>query len=134
MTPCIDTHPIPLPSLACSKGLICFVCPDGSTKRLICEEQRGTEETQQSWICVNHLLSSASAAAGLHTTSLSIPTGLSLFPSYIQVKSAVFLSNSRDPGSQVCPIFKTYGACIHLIYSDKHRASKKPQRKSARRF
>lgn len=56
--------------LDCSERLICFVCPDGSTKRLISEEQRGTEKPQQSWIFVNHLLSSASAA-GLHTSFLS---------------------------------------------------------------
>lgn len=40
-------------------GLFCFVCPDGSTKSLITEEQRGTEKPQQSSISVDHLESSA---------------------------------------------------------------------------
>lgn len=43
--------------LHCSERLICFVCLDGITRRFISEEQKGSEEPQQSWI-LSHLLSS----------------------------------------------------------------------------
>lgn len=37
-----------------SERLLCFVCPDGSTKTVISEEQR-VEKPQQSWNFVKHL-------------------------------------------------------------------------------